>query len=88
MWLSTSPRAAGKWPLQPDATTACAKLPPVPPRGNIIWEQIDVTAPDCVDRFALLIERLGGVDTVLLCAGVGYQDPDATDSILVIIILL
>ena len=51
--------------------------------GNIIWEQIDVTAPDCVDRFSLLIERLGGVDTVLLCAGVGYQDPDATDSILV-----
>ncbi len=50
---------------------------------NIVWSELDVTADDCVERFHRLIDLRGGVDTVLFCAGVGYQDPDVEDEILV-----
>ena len=49
----------------------------------IVWKEIDVTADDCVERFRELIELRGGLDTLLFCAGVGYQDPDVDDRILV-----
>lgn len=49
---------------------------------NIVYRTIDVTAPDCVERFYDLIEDLGGMDTLLYAAGVGYQDPDIDPAIL------
>lgn len=34
-------------------------------------KQIDVTAPDCVERLEELIQTLGGVDTIIISSGTG-----------------
>lgn len=44
--------------------------------GNIVYAAIDVTRSDAVERFESLIESCGGMDVLLYCAGVGYQDPE------------
>jgi len=44
--------------------------------GNIVYAEIDVTQIDAVERFEGLIEARGGMDVLLYCAGVGYQDPE------------
>ncbi|MBD5253501.1 MAG: SDR family NAD(P)-dependent oxidoreductase [Barnesiella sp.] len=36
---------------------------------------IDVTAPDAASRLLGLIKKLGGMDTLLLASGVGFQNP-------------
>lgn len=40
------------------------------------YEVIDVTAKDSVNRFFKLIHRMGGMDTLLMASGVGFQNPD------------
>lgn len=40
-----------------------------------VYEVLDVTANDAVERFYKLIERANGVDVVLICSGVGRQNP-------------
>lgn len=42
---------------------------------NIFTYPIDVTAPDAEDRFHKMIEMLGGLDTLIYCAGTGFRDP-------------
>lgn len=43
---------------------------------NIVYDTLDVTAPDGPGRLTAFIERLGDVDTVLYCAGCGWWNPD------------
>lgn len=43
---------------------------------NVQYTYIDVTASDAVKRFCDLIERLGGMDVMLLCAGTGWNNPE------------
>lgn len=42
---------------------------------RIASETIDVTQPDAPERLARLVERLGGCDLLLHCAGIGYYNP-------------
>lgn len=37
--------------------------------------QLDVTAPEAAGKLLELIERLGGCDLLLHCAGIGYNNP-------------
>lgn len=39
-------------------------------------QRLDVTASDADRQLHLLIEKLGGMDLFLLCAGIGRQNPD------------
>lgn len=50
--------------------------------GDMVYAAIDVTSPDAVTRLSQLIELRGGMDVLLYCAGVGYQDPDIDPEIL------
>lgn len=50
--------------------------------GNIVYAAIDVTQGDAVERFEGLIESCGGMDVLLYCAGVGYQDPEIAPELL------
>lgn len=45
--------------------------------------QLDVTAPEATEQLLELIDRLGGCDLLLHCAGIGYNNPelDATREI-------
>lgn len=43
--------------------------------NNIVYETLDVTASDAVERFRRLIDRLGGLDTLLYAAGCGWNNP-------------
>ena len=45
-----------------------------PAHTAIQW--LDVTASDADRQLHLLIEKLGGMDLFLLCAGIGRQNPD------------
>lgn len=47
---------------------------------RIEYLPIDVTDQDAVKRFNLLIERLGGMDTLLFASGTGFQDTELIDS--------
>lgn len=42
---------------------------------NIIYETIDITKPDAHSRLLQLIKRNGGMDTLLMASGVGFQNP-------------
>ncbi len=43
---------------------------------NVVYETMDVTANDCVERFYRLIERMNGMDVLLFASGVGFQNPE------------
>lgn len=43
--------------------------------NNIVYETLDVTASDAVERFRRLIDLLGGLDTLLYAAGCGWNNP-------------
>lgn len=40
------------------------------------YEVMDVNAKDAVNKFFKLVHRMGGIDTLLVAAGVGFQNPD------------
>lgn len=42
---------------------------------NVVWETLDVTSQDAVERFYRLIERNNGIDTLLMCSGTGFVNP-------------
>ena len=42
---------------------------------NVVYETIDVTADDAVERFYRLIERNNGIDIVLIASGTGFTNP-------------
>lgn len=42
----------------------------------VSYETIDVTDDDASDRFLSLIDKVGGMDVVLIASGVGKQNPD------------
>ena len=42
--------------------------------GSVMWQRIDVTGVDAGERLVDLAERMGGVDTILLVAGIGSQN--------------
>ena len=44
--------------------------------GKVVYKAIDVTSPDCVERFNDLIEMNGGMDMLLFASGVGFANPD------------
>lgn len=43
---------------------------------NVIFDTIDVTRRDAPERLLALIQRNGGMDTLLMASGVGYQNPE------------
>lgn len=43
---------------------------------RVMTAEIDICAADAPNRLKELIDRLGGVDTILLSAGVGFENPD------------
>lgn len=43
--------------------------------NNIVYETLDVTASDAVERFRRLIDLLSGLDTLLYAAGCGWNNP-------------
>lgn len=46
---------------------------------RMVAECIDVTKPDAVEKFDLLVERLGGMDIMLYCSGTGFADTELAD---------
>lgn len=48
---------------------------------NIVYTTIDVTKPDAGERLNLLIEKNGGMDTLLLSSGIGKQNHDLNETI-------
>lgn len=46
---------------------------------NIVVQQLDVTAPDALERFQQLIDLNGGMDRLLYCSGTGLADPNLDD---------
>lgn len=42
--------------------------------GRVEWSAIDITSADAGERLLELIGRLGGVDLIFLCSGVGSQN--------------
>lgn len=42
---------------------------------NVVWERLDVTDDDAAERLNSLIERNGGIDTLLICSGIGFSNP-------------
>ena len=51
------------------------------PQSIVATSQIDVTAPDAGEKLLALIEKIGGVDTLLLASGIGNQNPSLDTSI-------
>lgn len=49
----------------------CAMYP-----NTVFYEKIDVLTEDAPERFLLLIDKIGGMDVVLIASGVGKQNPD------------
>lgn len=45
------------------------------PQEIIATEQIDVTHPDAREKLLVLIDKVGGMDTLLLASGIGAQNP-------------
>lgn len=43
---------------------------------NVVYETIDVTDNDCIERFYHLIEQMNGMDVLLFASGVGFQNPE------------
>lgn len=48
--------------------------------NNIEYIAIDVTANDATERFRQLIDKLGGMDCLLYCAGCGWRNPQLDES--------
>lgn len=46
---------------------------------TVCYSTIDVTAADAVTRFEELVRRLGGMDTLLFAAGIGFCDHELLD---------
>ena len=44
------------------------------PQSIVATEQIDVTTPEAVQKLLTLIEKIGGIDTLLLASGIGSQN--------------
>lgn len=44
--------------------------------SNVFPLIIDVTSENCSERLLKLIDKMGGVDTILLASGIGKQNPD------------
>lgn len=44
--------------------------------GQVKFRRVDVTSDECRGQLLDLINELGGMDTFLLCAGIGRQNPD------------
>ena len=51
------------------------------PQSIVATEQIDVTAPDASEKLLALIEKIGGIDTLLLASGIGSQNPSLDTTI-------
>lgn len=49
----------------------CAMYP-----NTVFYEKIDVLTEDAPERFLSLIDKIGGMDVVLIASGVGKQNPD------------
>lgn len=49
--------------------------------GQAVTARIDVTAADASDRLLALIDRLGGVNLFVHCAGVGKQNPQLNGTV-------
>lgn len=47
---------------------------------RVVYKAIDVTAVDAVERFLDLIEMNNGMDYLVYCAGVGFNDPLLVDA--------
>lgn len=45
------------------------------PQSIIAAEQIDVTTTEASEKLLSLIEKIGGIDTLLLASGIGSQNP-------------
>ena len=45
------------------------------PQAIVATQQIDITAPNAGDQLLSLIEKIGGIDILLLSSGVGAQNP-------------
>lgn len=45
------------------------------PQAIVATEQIDVTSADAGEKLLLLIEKIGGIDVLLLASGIGAQNP-------------
>lgn len=43
--------------------------------GRVFAETLDVCSEDAADRLRKLIEKMGGMDVYLHCAGIGFQNP-------------
>jgi len=44
--------------------------------GNMIYDTIDVTCPTAPQQLLDLVSRNGGMDTLLMATGIGYQNPE------------
>lgn len=42
---------------------------------QVEYSEIDITAEDCPERIRELIQRIGGMDVILDCAGTGWSNP-------------
>ena len=49
--------------------------------GDVVWEQIDVTAEDAPDKLRRLIDRLGGMDLFFYASGIGKQNRELSPDI-------
>lgn len=47
---------------------------------TVVYRTIDVTADDAVERFNELVEETGGMNVLLFASGVGFCDPELTES--------
>ena len=49
--------------------------------GDVVWEQIDVTAEDAPERLHRLIDKLGGMDLFFYASGIGKQNRELSPDI-------
>ncbi len=43
---------------------------------NTYYQQMDVCLPECVEQLHSLIEKMGGLDMIIYCSGVGRQNKE------------
>lgn len=49
--------------------------------GDVVWEQIDVTAENAPERLRSLIDKLGGMDLFFYASGIGKQNRELSPDI-------
>lgn len=49
--------------------------------SRVFTQEIDVTREDAPERLLSLIDRMGGVDLIFLCSGIGSQNPELDPSV-------